>query len=211
MASGAARSPLKVCQAGTCGFCVRAAVIRSSHGFAWRRSKVSRASARSGSPTSAWPSAVSHSACSSWATARWNGRSSSARSRSAVSRVAARSRRRRSEWAVSSSGSVEPCSCAGCAGLWCGSFGWSVFAGIGCGVPTNARPAGGPPRLRQLRVLSSFRQNATPSLAGSSDEGDTLARGKQVTRGPTMQPRLRNRRPSVAITTRWWVRSERRL
>ena len=49
--------------------------------------------------------------------------------------------------AVAFSGSVDPCSCAGCAGLWGGSFGRSVFAGMGCGVPTNARPAGGPSRL----------------------------------------------------------------
>ena len=32
---------------------------------------------------------------------------------------------------------------------------------MGCGVPTNARPAGGLPGLEKLRVLSSFRQNAT--------------------------------------------------
>jgi hypothetical protein len=55
----------------------------------------------------------------------------------------------------------EPCSCAGCAGLSSGSFGRSVFAGMGCGVPTNARPAGGLPGLEKLRVLSSFRQRAT--------------------------------------------------
>ncbi len=66
--------------------------------------------------------------------------------------VAARSRRRGSEWAVSSSGSVEPCSCAGCAGLWSGSFGWSVFAGVGCSVRRTHGPPEGPPRLGQLRV-----------------------------------------------------------
>jgi hypothetical protein len=76
-------------------------------------------------------------------------------------KVAARSRRRGSEWAVSFSGSVEPCSCAGCAGLSSGSFGRSVFAGMGCGVPTYARPAGGLPGLEKLRVLSSFRQKTT--------------------------------------------------
>src|SRR5207247_1847714 len=32
------------------------------------------------------------------------------------------------------------------AGLWGGSFGWSIFAGMGCDVPMNARHAGGPPR-----------------------------------------------------------------
>ncbi len=38
-----------------------------------------------------------------------------------------------------------------------GSFGWSVFAGMGCDVATNARPAGGPPgRLGQLRVAVVF-------------------------------------------------------
>jgi hypothetical protein len=61
--------------------------------------------------------------------------------------AAAGSRRPRSEWAVASCGSVDPCSCAGCAGLWGGSFGRSVFAGMASGVPTNARPAGGPSRL----------------------------------------------------------------
>ena len=61
--------------------------------------------------------------------------------------AAAGSRRPPSEWAVASPGSVDPCSCAGCAGLWGGSFGRSVFAGMGCSVPTNARPAGGPSRL----------------------------------------------------------------
>src|SRR5438445_6913423 len=37
-----------------------------------------------------------------------------------------------------------------------GSFGWFVFAGVGCDVPTNARPAGGPPR--RLGVAATSRR-----------------------------------------------------
>jgi hypothetical protein len=47
--------------------------------------------------------------------------------------------RPRSEWAVASSGSVDPV--AGAAALWGGSSGRSVFAGMGCGV----RRMHGPP------------------------------------------------------------------
>jgi hypothetical protein len=76
--------------------------------------------------------------------------------------VAARSRRARSEWAVSPSWAVEPCSCAGRA--VCGvahsagpfSQEWAVTSRRAHGPPEDLPDAWG-----RRAFLSSFRQNAT--------------------------------------------------
>jgi hypothetical protein len=72
-------------------------------------------------------------------------------------------------------------SCAGCAGLWDGSFGWSVFAGMSRGVPTNVPPAGGLPR-RSAAAASSCRLSAK-TRQSLTRSGALPERGSDATSG----------------------------
>jgi hypothetical protein len=81
-----------------------------------------------------------------------------------------RTARPRSEWAVSSSESVEPGSRAGSPGYRVAGSAGPVFAGMGCDVPMNARPVGRPPRrLRaaasSCRLSAKLRQRPTADTA----------------------------------------------
>jgi hypothetical protein len=113
---------------------------------------------------------------------------------------AARSRRPRSEWAVSPSSSVEPCSCAGCAR--CGvAHSAGPFSQEWAVTPRTHGPPEGPPGRPGAAASSCrlFRQNATAECVPAMSRRATSRSSRTRERRASDRRRRRGRGPQGSV------------